>query len=321
MRGHCLFSAPYGFLPEELVAAYTETLPTVFREVSERAELVRDEDACVWIVNPAQSFRVDAEALGRLPGVEVVITPSTGTNHIDLEECGRRGIVVYSLLDARDCLDTISASAEFAFLLLMAVLRRFEIALAEVAGGRWRENEDRMRGRELDGLRVGLVGFGRIGRRLFRYCSAFGAEVVYHDPYVRDAGPPSVSLEELFRTSDVVCICCALTAETAGLIGRDLLESLKQEACLINTSRGEIMVEPDLAAVLAARPDLRVGLDVLTAEVTGTQWESPLLSLRGKGQVLITPHIAGATLDSQTKAAACALRLLRRHLGLPATEI
>tara|TARA_Y100000590_G_scaffold468566_1_gene651762 strand:- start:5762 stop:6727 length:966 start_codon:yes stop_codon:yes gene_type:complete len=321
MTGHCIFTAPYEFLPEELILAYTDTLPTIFCEINERSELLKDEEAYAWIVNPGQAFRVDSESLGMLPSIKVVVTPSTGTNHIDLEECEERGVTVYSLLDNRECLDTISASAEFTFLLLMAVLRRFGIAITEVSGGRWRENEDRMRGRELSDLRVGLVGFGRIGRRMFRYCSSFGAEVVCHDPYVMDTEVPNLSLEEIFKTSDVVCVCCALTAETSGLIGRSLLESLKQEASLINTSRGEVIVETDLAEVLALRPDLRVGLDVLTGEITGTQWKSPLLPFKDQGQVLVTPHIAGATLDSQTKAARCALHILRNHMGLPYREI
>ena len=80
-----------------------------------------------------------------------------------------------------------------------------------------------MRGRELSGKRVGLVGMGRIGRRMATYCSAFDAEIVYYDPYVDKSPWKKMSLEALFKSSDAVCVCCALTRETDGLIGFPLI--------------------------------------------------------------------------------------------------
>jgi D-3-phosphoglycerate dehydrogenase len=147
-----------------------------------------------------------------------------------------------------------------------------------------------------------------------RYLTAFDAAVAYHDPYVADASYPRWSLEDIFAGSDAVCVCCALTPETTGMIGFGLLASLRPNACLVNTARGEIIVEADLARLLQERPDVRVGLDVLAGEVVGAHHQSPLLPFQREGRVAITPHIAGATLESQTKAAVGALRLLGRHL-------
>ena len=162
----CLFSAPHDFLPEEVVAGFQALVPTEFRESSCREGLEPDAGLVFWVVDPGQNFVVDDEVLGLFPSLEVVITPSTGTNHLNLEACQRSGVAVYSLLDDRQSLDMISASAEFTFLLLLNTLRRLDVAMAEAAAGRWREREEVMRGRELAGKLVGLVGMGVIRTRI-----------------------------------------------------------------------------------------------------------------------------------------------------------
>ena len=257
------------------MTGFQDLVPTEFKEVSRREDLEADAGLTFWVVDPGQNFLVDDEVLGLFPSLEAVITPSTGTNHLHLDACQKRGIAVYSLLDDREGLNTISASAEFTFLLLLNTLRRLDVAMAESSAGRWREREEVMRGRELSGKRVGLVGMGRIGRRMATYCSAFDAEIVYYDPYVDKSPWKKMSLEALFKSSDAVCVCCALTRETDGLIGFPLLSRLKEGASLVNTSRGEVIIETDLVTVLGERPDISVALDVLPGE---SQEESPKMS-------------------------------------------
>lgn len=316
MRGrHCLFSAPFSFLPEELRERYRALMPTTFREIWDGGEVEPDPTLTAWVVNPGQRFLVDDGILARYPGLEVLVTPSTGRNHLDAGACARRGVAVYSLLDDREGLETVAASAEFTFLLLLNTLRRLDLAVREVSARRWRDREDLMRGHELSGKQVGLVGLGRIGRRLARYCRAFEAEVRYYDPYVKSEEFVSCSLAELFGDSDIVCVCCGLTQETRGMIDGSLLRRLKRGACLINTSRGEVIAEEDLVEILRTRDDLRVSLDVLAGEVGNVHLRSPLVSLHDEGRVVVTPHIAGATVESQTKAASIVLGLLRQHFA------
>jgi lactate dehydrogenase-like 2-hydroxyacid dehydrogenase len=309
----CLFSAPFSFLGE-LQQEFRRLMPTAFREIWKREELAPDPGLTAWVVNPGQQFRVDAPVLEGFPALSVLVTPSTGNNHLDLEACRERGVSVYSLLDDREGLDEISASAEFTFLLLLNTLRRLDLAVREVSEGRWRSREEALRGQELRGKQVGILGLGRIGRRIARYCAAFGARVATSDPHAAGLGLPSVSLRELFSQSDILCICCSLTPQTDGLVGAELLNLLKPGACLVNSSRGEVIVEHELAEVLERRPDLRVGLDVLSGEALGTQQRSPLLKFHRAGRIVITPHVAGATVESQTQAARIAYDLLRRHL-------
>ena len=297
------------------MTGFQDLVPTEFREVSRREDLEADAGLTFWVVDPGQNFLVDDEVLGLFPSLEAVITPSTGTNHLHLDACQKRGIAVYSLLDDREGLNTISASAEFTILLLLNTLRRLDVAMAESSAGRWREREEVMRGRELSGKRVGLVGMGRIGRRMATYCSAFDAEIVYYDPYVDKSPWKKMSLEALFKSSDAVCVCCALTRETDGLIGFPLLSRLKEGASLVNTSRGEVIIETDLVTVLGERPDISVALDVLPGESQDLHRASELIEFHKRGQIVVTPHVAGATQESQSKAARCALSLLERHVS------
>ena len=308
----CLFSAPFSFLGQ-VALEYQALMPTVFREIWWRKEVEPDSSLSAWVPNPGQSFVIDDAVLDTLPRLEVIATPSTGSNHIDRAACRRRGIAVYSLLDDREGLERISASAEFTFLLLLNALRRMDCAIVEVTEGRWRSREDSLRGNELTGKQVGLVGYGRIGRRLARYCRAFDASVAYFDPYVDDADAPRWPIERIFGESDVVVVCCQLTDDTRGMVGSELLQRLKPAGVLVNTSRGEVIDEAALASLLALRPDLRVALDVLAGEVLAATADSPLMSFHRDGRIVITPHIAGATAESQSKAAAVALQLVRRH--------
>lgn len=308
--GRCLFSAPFHFLFEGTTSRYQSHLPTDFREIWTKDDLQPDDALTAWVPNPGQNFVIDAEVLKLFPSLQVISTPSTGTNHIDVAACNERGVSVFGLMDNRPRLDSIAASSEFTFLLLLNALRRFDVAVGEASAGRWRAREDEMRGNELEGKHVGLVGLGRNGKRMARYCNAFDATVSYHDPYVESDELESWSIERLFSDSDAVVLCFALNAETKSMIGRDLFERMKTGAVLVNTSRGEVIVENELASFVRERPDVRVALDVLAGEVTNEHHDSPLLALHREGKLIVTPHIAGATFESQNKAALGALELL-----------
>lgn len=242
-----------------------------------------NEQVTVLVVDPS-GYKWTRERLAELPNLKILATPSTGNNHVDLDELKRRGIKFLSLLDDRKGLDTISASAEFTFKLLLDAMRLYPP----------RELQDRL---------VGLVGYGRIGKRMMRWCLAFGATVVYHDPY-QDGG---ISLEALFKSCDAVVVCSTYNDETRGMIDGKLLRLMKRGAALVNTARGEIINERDLLTVMDERPELRVAVDVVCGLVDGTANQN---ALRARGAI-VTDHIAGATYDSRTKAARIILNLLR----------
>lgn len=313
--GKCLFAAPFDFIPD-IEREYSAVIETEFREVWDESDLSVDERVTAWVTHPGYSFRITPELARRyFPNLEVLVTASTGSNYIAVEELRTAGVAFYCLLDDRDALERISASAEGAFLLLLNAMRGrgLTYAVNEIRNHRWRENEDEMRGHELQGKRVGIVGLGRIGRRLARYCRAFEAVVGYYDPYVTADLPRFATLEALFESSDVVVVACTLNDETEGMIGGDLLRLLHPEAVFVNGARAQIVDEVALADVLRANPKIRAGLDVLSGENDGTVHENPLIPFLETHQIAVTPHIAGATVESQSKAALIALSLIRQH--------
>jgi D-3-phosphoglycerate dehydrogenase len=188
--------------------------------------------------------------------------------------------------------------------LLLALLRRIPTAFASVRAGQW--DRDKFRGNELDGRRLGLLGFGRMGRKIAKYGQAFGMEVAAYDPYVAHwaAGVARAScLPELLRHSEVLSLHVPLNAETKGLLDLNALSLLPAGAVLVNTSRGEVVDEAALVQALESGHLAGAALDVIAHErEPGKRQESPLLAYaRTHDNLLITPHIAGATHESMAK--------------------
>lgn len=264
-----------------------------------------------WVIDPDTS--VTAPVLADLPHLQVISTASTGTNHIDKKLCENMGIDVLCLFDDRKALDKIKASSEGTFTLLLMTLKNSRAALKEIDNRRWHQNQRLLRGNELFRKTVGIIGYGRIGKNINRWCREFGAETVVYDP-PKSIGP---SLDDLLRRSDILVVCCNLTEETKNLLNSTNLCKMKDDAVLINTSRGEVIDEADLADLLIKRPKMRVGIDVLAGEVSGTHLTSPLLKFNN---VTILPHVAGCTYESNEKAARIAMELLRKWDYLRDTE-
>jgi D-3-phosphoglycerate dehydrogenase len=285
-----LFTAPLDF-DQSLMLEYEKVFNVNWKYALFNLSFDPCEQFRYWVCDPKAHFVIDAEVLRFFSNLEILATPSTGLNHINLDDCKKRRVKVLSLLDDRAGLDDISASAEFTFKLLLDALR---IPPA----------------RELKGKQVGVVGYGRIGKLVSEWAESFGAWTDCYDPHDAYANEFGAPIELIFKESDAVVVCCTYDKSTHHMIGADLLRSMKQGAALINTSRGEVIDEYALAMVMEERPDLRVAVDVLEGEVTGTQNPQRLIS-RG---AIVTPHIAGETFDSRTKAARIILNLLKKEL-------
>ena len=260
----------------------------------------KHEEATYWICNPSENFIISYEHISRMPNLKAIITPSTGTNHIDKQACKERGVKVLSLLDDRVGLNEIRASSEFTFQLILHALHRpFQ---------QWKQyhrDDDAMRGHELCGKYVGIVGYGRIGKNIAKWCTAFDARWDYYDPAYKRS-----NIKDLFKSCDIVVLSLSLTEETIDFITKEHLELMKPGAILVNTARAEIVNEKDLVE-WAKKGLCCYAADVLHSEVTGKQINSQLLDLPN---CIITPHIAGTTYESQEKAARIALKLLRNEL-------
>ena len=232
----------------------------------------------------------DRERLARLPALKYIGVLATGYNIIDTAAARKRGIVVTNV----PAYATRSV-AQLVFALVLELAHHAGDHSRGVHESRWTRSPDFCYWDwplvELDGLVMGIVGFGRIGRAVADMARAFGMKVLAHDAAAPpQTGAESVDLETLFRRSDVVSLHCPLTPETEDLVNAKRLALMKPTALLINTSRGPVVNERDLADALNTGRIAGAGLDVLSTEPPKA--DNPLL---GAKNCILTPHIAWAT--------------------------
>ncbi len=264
------------------------------------------------------SHRIDRDLIRRAPRLRLIATNATGTDHIDEVAAREHGISVISLRGETAFLETIPSTAELTWGLLLALTRRIPAAAADVVAGQWRR--DLFTGRDLAGRRLGIIGCGRIGRKVARYGLAFGMTVAAFDREpIQIPGEVAAfaDLGELFATSDVVSIHLPYTAETRHLIGGTLLARLPAGAVLINTARGAIVEEHALFSALTTGRLAGAALDVLDGETdAGFANTHPLIHYAAThSNLLITPHIGGASADSWRKTEEFIARRVHRVLG------
>ena len=241
--------------------------------------------------------KVDAELLGHGPRLRVVGRLGVGLDNIDLAACEARGIAVIPATGANAL-----AVAEYVVCTVMLLLRGAYASTAEVAAGGW-PRAALGEGRETAGKTLGVVGFGGIGRLAAKLAQGLGMKVIAADPAIAaddriwlEAGVANRSLDDLFAEADAVTLHVPLTPETRHLITAGRLARMKRGAVLINTARGGIVDEAALAAALASGHLAGAALDVFETEPLPA--ESPLA---GAPNLVLTPHVAGVTRESNAR--------------------
>jgi D-3-phosphoglycerate dehydrogenase / 2-oxoglutarate reductase len=248
--------------------------------------------------------RIDAAVMAAAPGLKIIVTPTTGLNHIDLAEAEKRGIQILSLRGKTEFLKNIRATAEHTLGLMLALLRHIPAATSDVTAGFWRR--DRFQGSELYGKTVGLFGYGRLGRIVAKYLAAFDVRVLVTDPLEPlgriDAAIESVSAAEVLRESDVISLHVDLREDTRGFFRAAMFKAMKKGAYFINTSRGELIAEEALLERLESGDLAGAALDVLANEDSSGMAGHPLVEYaRRHSNLMITPHIGGCTAESMRK--------------------
>ena len=263
--------------------------------------------------------KIDKEVLTAGSRLKIVATPTTGLNHIDLEAAERRGIKVISLKGEVDFLGNITATAELTWTLLLALVRRLCPAVQSVQQGQWDRNQ--FVGNELSGKTLGIIGYGRLGRIVARYGQAFRMTVLANDvdPFDPDDGIFQGTLDEILVSSDIVSLHIPCTKDTLGFFGLPQFEKMKTGAIFLNTSRGEIVDEQALTKALESGKLAGAGVDVLTGETSlDPSWltNHPLMRYREKHEnLIITPHIGGATFESMEATCCFVAKKIRYSLA------
>ena len=252
---------------------------------------------------PSIGIPLDEAFFLEAPNLKLIATPSTGSDHINLQLAATRGIEVLSLKDDLEFLQTITATAENALTLMLSTLRMIPHAFDSVKRGEW--NSAMFRGHSVSGKTLGIIGFGRLGQMMAEYGQGLRMNIVAADPYktIDCDYVKQVELDELLRSSDVVSIHVHLNADTRGMIGAREMGLMKQSAIIVNTSRGALIDETRLVEMLQNGRIAGAGLDVLESELYADIGHLPIVNYaRTHQNVVITPHIGGVTYESQIKA-------------------
>lgn len=266
----------------------------------------------------ALEHTIDEEILSLAKNLKCIVTPTTGQNHIDCDFANKKGIDVLSLKGETKFLESISATAELTWGLLLSLIRKIPSAFNDVIGGNW--NRERFYGNELKGKIIGIIGFGRLGKIIAKYAESFGMTVIAYD--IKKTSNPSnitfMELDELARNSDFISIHLPLDVTTTNLIDIDFFKNVKHGVVLINTSRGEIINEDALLECLLSGRVSAAATDVLSNEFSlDKNWlkRNKLIDYASKNSnLIITPHIGGLTNESADSTNTFIIRKLKNYL-------
>lgn len=255
--------------------------------------------ARVCVLFAPLGFMVDDARMARCPKLRAVVSNTTGIPHIDAAAAARRGIAICALHDEQAFLNTITPTAEHTIGLMLAAWRRIPAAHAAAVNGRW---DRRPWGAPamFSRMRLGLVGYGRLGRKVAAIARAMGMAVAWYDPHQ----PGGVaSLEALAARSDVLSLHAPANAETRNLVSRAILQALPRGSMVINTARGELLDTEALLDLLEGGHLRAAAIDTVDGEYDpqfSAHFASSRLAryAREHDNLILTPHIGGSTVDA-----------------------
>ena len=238
--------------------------------------------------------KIDREVLDRATRLKLVARPGTGLDNVDVDYAKSRGVTVVNSPES-----LVEGVAEHVVLLMLALSRKLVVADASTKAGRWEKNA--LMGKELRGKILGIVGLGRIGKRIAEVARTLGMQVLFYDviaippEVVAALGAKVVTLDELFSDADYVTLHVPMTPETEHMVGAARLAQMKPTAFIINTSRGGVIDEEALATALSEKRLGGAALDVF-------EKEPPTGSILTAPNTILTPHIGGQTEEAQVNA-------------------
>jgi glycerate dehydrogenase len=283
---------------------------TLFERTPQDLIIERAKNADIVITNKTP---LSEKTIGSLPKLKYIGVLATGYNIVDISAAGKVKIPVTNIPTYGT-----NSVAQMTFALILELCHHVASHSDSVRKGDWSNSRDFSYWNypliELSGKTLGIIGFGRIGRQAAVIGQAFGMKVMAFDNIKNDQSGRNDfrwanDLDELLSASDIVTLHCPLFPETKGIINKISLSKMKRSAFLINTSRGPLVVDEDLADALNKEIIAGAGLDVLSAEPPDT--ENPLLKAKN---CLITPHIAWATKEARTRLMNSAADNLRSYL-------
>ena len=264
------------------------------------------------------AIQIDEDFLKHANNLKIIGSPSTGTDHMDLNLIKNKGICCYDISKEFDLINSFTATSELVFTLLLSVIRKIIPASQDANNGIWAR--EKYSGVQLLNKTFGIIGLGRLGKISAKIAKGFGMNIIAYDTNEKNVnGVQMVDLDYLSRKSDFISIHVHLNSSTENLINLDLFKKMKETAIIINTSRGKIINEKDL--ILALKNNLISGacLDVIDGEwLTKKElYEHPLVKYsRINDNLLLSPHIGGATKESIYGARLFMAKKIASFLGI-----
>jgi D-3-phosphoglycerate dehydrogenase / 2-oxoglutarate reductase len=241
--------------------------------------------------------KIDKPLIDKAKKLKIIGTPTTGLDHIDTDYAKTKGIEVISLKGDIKFLEDIDATAEHTIALLLSLIRKIPSAFNSVLNYSW--DRKKFMGSELKYKTMGIIGCGRLGKKVAAIAQAFRMNVIYYDKNPTN-GFEFVSKEELLKKSDIISIHLPLEPQTVNYLSKGEFNLIKKGAILINTSRGKIIDEEVLLEALKNKKLAGAAVDVLATENTEYHPKTNKLIAYAKehDNLIITPHIAGTTQES-----------------------
>ena len=263
------------------------------------------------------SHNIDREVLSAATNLRAVISATTGLNHIDVTACQERNIEIVCTRGERAFLSTITGTAELALALLLNLARHIVVAYGDVLAGNWRR--DAFRGTSLRGLTLGIIGMGRLGYLMAEYSQALGMRVLGFDskPLVVPPYAEMTSLEDVLRRSDAISLHASHREGEPPILTANSLAQCRPGVLVVNTARGELVDETAMLHALESGQVGGYGTDVIADEATTDIANHPVIRYaREHDNVIVAPHIGGATLDGLQRAESFVVGKALSHFGL-----
>lgn len=244
-------------------------------------------------------FKIDAEIIAGLPSLKYILSATTGTDHIDVAYFEQRGGKIICLKGETEFLGSIPSTAEHTWALLLSLVKKIPSSFNHVKTLEW--NRNLFKGNNLKDKKIGILGMGRVGKQVAKFADAFGMKIGFYDTLEKDVAYQKFDTpEKLFSWAEIICIHIPLDSENENFVNEQLLNFAKKECLIINTSRGNVWDEKIIAEKIKKAELSGVATDVLQNELNLKILKTnPLIDLANKGyNVIITPHIAGATFES-----------------------
>lgn len=260
------------------------------------------------------SYFIGKEFLDKAKSLKYICTPTTGLNHLDLEELNTRNIKIISLQNEHEFLKTIRATPEHTFGLVLSLLRNYKNCFLREENFQW--DRDKYKGYELYNKKIGIIGYGRVGSILAKYFMAFDSEVFYYDidlSIESKIASKEKTVTDVIEKSDIVILSASYSPEYHQFFDKKKIDLLFGKY-FINTSRGELVDEKYLLNKIQDNFFAGVAIDVIQNETNRVNILQELIKYSQGQNVIITPHIAGATYESMWKTEEYIMKKLREDL-------